>query len=803
MARQLLLLALVLTLAARAEARGQTLDPFNAGFSNPTQVFAIAVQPDGKILVGGNFGQLGVGCGGQTCPITRLNIARLHPDGSLDLSFNPGTNSTVRGIAVQPDGKILVGGSFTAIGGGTADTPQPYLARLNADGTLDAGFAGGANGAVGDLFVQADGKILVGGGFSSLGLAAAAVPRNGIGRLNSDGTVDAAFDPGASGYARVFAVQTDGRIITRRASGVARLDQAGVPDALDVAVTGTGGTISAVAVQPDGQIVIGGQYALLAGTARNGLGRVTESGVFDPSLDAGLTYPDFPEFAAVYAILLQTDGRIIVGGLFDSMDNGVERISLGRRLANGSLDSFSTSALGGYPPNSVHALALDSDGRVLVGGSFGIANGPLRAGLFRFTNTHAATRTVSVSPGGSSVQWMRGGSSPEVTRVTFESTLDGETWTLLGHGTRIPGGWELSGLTVPGAAVVRARGFVRGSIYESVYLPPDVNLIRNADFSNGTANWGVFATPDLSYIVSSVTAGVFEFHRVTPPPLTANQAVVFQPTGLPVPAGVPVLAEFKLGNSDSARKRLSVLIHDLDFRELAVCTFWLEPNAPLLVYGIAMAPTQTIANVTISFYAASAGSNGGSYQLDDVSLRHVSGGGADTRCVEPAPVTPPGGPDGPSLLLNGDFVSGTLAPGWGTFGQIQTQVSAGVAEFIRPPGTPAGVLQQATGQPMAAGELLTATFDLGNSSAVRKRVLVVLHDLDFTDLTACTFWLQPGQALTPYAMRVFTRRAWADATVSVYIATTGPESWIRLDNVTFGRTPSAVIDGTTCLGSGS
>jgi hypothetical protein len=117
--------------------------------------------------------------------------------------------------------------------------------------------------------------------------------------------------------------------------------------------------------------------------------------------------------------------------------------------------------------------------------------------------------------------------------------------------------------------------------------------------------------------------------------------------------------------------------------------------------------------------------------------------------------------------------------------------------------SPAGVLLQATGQTMSANQILTATFELGNSSLVRKRVTVILHDNDFSDLSACTFWLEPGQPLSPYVMQTFATQSWLNATVSVYPATTGVEPWIRLDNVTFQRTPSAATTGTACIEPGA
>ena len=128
------------------------------------------MQADGKILVGGDFTTLG---GGGTGTTTRNYLGRLNADGSSTTSFDPGAGGNspvvVGALAVQADGKILVGGKFTRLGGGTGTTTRNYLGRLNADGSLDTGFDPGANDSVRALAVQADGKILVGGHFTLLG----------------------------------------------------------------------------------------------------------------------------------------------------------------------------------------------------------------------------------------------------------------------------------------------------------------------------------------------------------------------------------------------------------------------------------------------------------------------------------------------------------------------------------------------------------------------------------------------------------------------------------------------------------
>ncbi len=332
--------------------------------------------------------------------------------------------------------------------------------------------------------------------------------------------------------------------------------------------------------------------------------------------------------------------------------------------------------------------------------------------------------------------------------------------------------------------------------------PPLTELIRNGDFSSGQSFWLTFALPNPTNIAAGVVNGVMQFNRVG----GGTQATVYQETEAFVAEGGSLVARFDVWNTSTTRKRISVLILDSTFADLFVCTFWLAPNSLPQTYQMRTHSTQAWQNAAVYFYAASPQAGGGAYNLDNVSLQHDPSVANDrTDCVDPTTPAPPLTPDGPDLLGNGDFGTGTLAP-WGTFGNITQQIDGGVFQFYRPPptpGTPAGVVLQFTGQPMTAGEFLTATFQLGNSSNVRKRVTVLLHDSSFTDLSACTFWLSPGQALSDYAIRMFATQAWANATLSVYPATTDSLPWILLDNATYRRTPSQPLLGTECLEPGS
>jgi Zn-dependent metalloprotease len=337
------------------------------------------------------------------------------------------------------------------------------------------------------------------------------------------------------------------------------------------------------------------------------------------------------------------------------------------------------------------------------------------------------------------------------------------------------------------------------------------NLIANGDFGAGPAippPWGPIEFPG-GNLQWRINGGVFEWNRLGN---STTQAAIRVETGLAV-SGTPLAAQFDLGNSAPIRQRVSVLLLDSDFTDLHVCTFWLEAGAPMATYRMRTHTTKPWVNASIYFYAASTHNagpllDGGFLRLDNVSVNYnESGSDQRTDCIDPTSPAPPGGAPSVSFIANGDFSAGITA--WETFGTITGSVNpaTGTFDFIRTPGTPGGVVLQRTGQAVAAGEFLTATFDLGNSSAVRKRVTLLIHPNDFSDLAACTFWLRPGQPLSTYQMKMRATKAWAagvptGAVFALYGATTTPEQWIHLDNVSLQRTPGSAISGTECIEPG-
>lgn len=301
-----------------SSAQPGSVDPtFDPGSGPDGRVFVTSMQGDGKVLIAGDLGQV--------AGIPRNKIARLNADGTLDTTFDPGTGPgafNVTCITEQPDGRILVGGGFPSFNG----TSSSMIVRLNPDGSVDPGFDTGlgADWIVFAIALQPDGKILVGGNFDTFD----GLPRSGVTRLNDDGSQDLTFSPGSG-----------------------------------LGTNGPAKTINAFALQPDGRIVIAGQFSSYDGTARNCIARLNADGSLDPTFDPGSGAAN----GDIRDMVRQSDGKLVIAGGFTHY-NGVSRPRFTRVNGDGSLDvDFST---GDGPDSFVLALALQPDGRILLGGFF-------------------------------------------------------------------------------------------------------------------------------------------------------------------------------------------------------------------------------------------------------------------------------------------------------------------------------------------------------------------------------------------------------------------------------------------------
>ncbi|WP_158607195.1 PKD domain-containing protein [Pontibacter oryzae] len=346
------------------------------GFDNT--VMAMAVQEDGKIIVGGNFTSY------NSIPVGK--IARLNPDGTLDASFNRGMgfSGTVSTLAIQQDGKILVGGSFFTFNG----TSQRHIARLNPDGSLDESFNSGAgfNRDVKAITLQADGKVLVGGGFSAYN----GVSRRHITRLHQNGTLDTLFDAGANiiGIVKAIAWQQDGTILlggsfrqntTSIPKGIARLTTDGALDTTFNIGVGFRGNVNTLIKLQNGQILAGGTFSAYDNIARGNIALLDANGSLDTAFAAGAGFN-----RDVNSMALQKDGKILICGKFTSYE-GLSQNGIARLNPNGTLDNtFHT--LFDNPTLSINSVILLESGKMLVGGDFTSYDEIAVGRLVRLTN---------------------------------------------------------------------------------------------------------------------------------------------------------------------------------------------------------------------------------------------------------------------------------------------------------------------------------------------------------------------------------------------------------------------------------
>ncbi len=282
----------------------------------------MTLQPDGKILLGGRFGMGGFGTNG-----TQFDYSRLNPNGSLDTTFFTGLTMSVKKYLVLADGKVIVGGP----GQNNNNSTLIDVTRRNPNATYDAAFAiftnTGLPNFIEDMALQTDGKIFVVGTFAG----ANSTTRTSIMRLGTNGIIDNTFiNP-----TFVFSTNPDAHHLRR------------------------------VIVQPDGKILIGGGIEQVNGATRHLIARLNSDGSVDTTFTPNLAGTILTD------MVLQPDGKILVG---QQTNPAISRLN-----ADGSVDSTFTAT----NDTPLLAVALQADGKILVGGAFPSFRGQARNHLAR------------------------------------------------------------------------------------------------------------------------------------------------------------------------------------------------------------------------------------------------------------------------------------------------------------------------------------------------------------------------------------------------------------------------------------
>lgn len=283
----------------------------DAGFSSAVVggfISSASPLPDGRIVVGGGFT--------NAASPDHLSLAELSSSGAPNVAVQGLTNLSIGAVGFHSDGRLV------AMGVESTNFDVGVLLRIGASGGIDPAFTNRVTGRLLTMAVQDDGRILIGG--SNLKVAGVQMP--GIARLLPDGSLDASFNQqdwlGRSGYERVscIAVQGDGKILvggvfdlTGSFFKLLRLNSDGSQDQAfrwDVYHE-----VRSVAVQVDGKILVGGDLHSIGGNPVKGVARLNQDGSYDSSFHIDLN--QLPPAFDVYSVAIQADGKVLVAGAFD------------------------------------------------------------------------------------------------------------------------------------------------------------------------------------------------------------------------------------------------------------------------------------------------------------------------------------------------------------------------------------------------------------------------------------------------------------------------------------------------------
>jgi uncharacterized delta-60 repeat protein len=345
---------------------------------NPSSVSNILTQSDGKIILTGPF----TSYSGST--VNR--IVRINPDRTVDPDFNTGAgiNSFISSIIQQSDGKIVAGGDFTSYSGSAVNR----IVRINPSGSIDTTFAisGGFNGTVSTIIQQSDGKLVIGGSFTSYSGSTA----NRIVRINPSGSIDTTFNTGTGFSSGVNTIiqQSDGKLVVggffSQYSGstnqdIVRINPDGTKDTTFNVGTGILGDAPYIIIQQsDGKIVAGGSFNTYSGSANSCIVRINPDGTKDTTFNIGTGIIQLSEnYEEVTDIVQQPDDKLVVGGYFaeysGSANRGIVRIN-----PDGTKDTTFNIGTGlGGDFDSVNSINIQPDNNLIIGGFFSSFSGSI------------------------------------------------------------------------------------------------------------------------------------------------------------------------------------------------------------------------------------------------------------------------------------------------------------------------------------------------------------------------------------------------------------------------------------------
>lgn len=440
-------------------------------------VRGLAVRPDGRVWIAGPQMMFNVASyQSWNSSLVRLapNGEVEAPGWSAGSPRRPRTWGEIKCVAVQADGGTLIGGKPLQMNGGGEDfsSVTGSLVRLKADDSTDQAFiidiqnAPSMDGVVNEIVVQRDGKILIGGEFTKVG----GVARSNVARLNANGTLDFTWNTALASFSFCnMLLLPDGKLLLASNGELHRLYSNGVTDTTFQPAYSS--SMNCMALQPDGKLLLGSGNQVIRLNADGSL----DSSFGDPRVRGFLFFDrDVCGFALQADGKIVVTGEFshqLFG--YNGTENSMRLTAIVRLNTDGSLDpTFAPlvekdhSVLDEhwlYDRNCVNGAVLQPDGKIWIGGNFLYVGGEHRLGFARLNNDPASQNLAVVS--GSRVRWLRGGTAPEVQDVLFEvSTNGGSTWSSVGFADHIAGGWEKAGISLPDGGIVRARGRAYGGM---------------------------------------------------------------------------------------------------------------------------------------------------------------------------------------------------------------------------------------------------------------------------------------------------------------------------------------------------
>lgn len=592
--------------------------------------------------------------------LSRLNATAA--PGDLDLTFTPtfsyyGSSARVQAVVVQPDGKILVGGLFNTVN----SLPRMGIARLNTDGTLDESFVPPAfyDANVNAIHLYDNGDLLIGGRVFLDGTMAGlrqVVALDPTGGLRADINLSSVLYDDDSNVLTAMLVEPDGSIVIgggffflkdQQVNGLARISADGNSITPLGTVAGLGNdtgvalTVTSLVRQADGKLIVGGSFIP---TTNRGLIRLNPNGTRDTTFGSS----GVEQAAIVTSVVLEPDGSVLIGGTFTDV-NGEFAPRLARLNADGTLNQ-NHAPINLFSAGAPSTIVRQADGRILLGGSLGPINNTSRYGIARL-NADFSLDSFYPDPGGvaGTVYAVATQADGNVLVGGFFNTVAGVSRPTMARLLDTPNtAPQLSGVSLTSSVDENGSVTLSGSVSDS-----------DADQVALSINWGDGSTDSSSYASGSTFTHTHQYLDDDPSGTVSDVYTV----GITASDGNGGAA------TDSANTTINNLAPALSGVALSASSITaggsvtlsgsvtddgtLDSHSVGIAWGDGATTTLSLAAGATSFSADHTYTNAGSFTVN-VGATDDDGGaaaGASASLSVTAPATPPAAPSNLNAVL--------------------------------------------------------------------------------------------------------------------------------------------------------